>query len=112
MKNAMIGLYALLGFAGSAIAACPDGNIVVTKSGHYAALNDESYRKMTSIIESGNTSGLSPLLSEHAVIVLPAGIEVCITDRRKGFHQYRKHITIPNKPGAYWVPDAALNEVD
>jgi len=112
MKNTVIGMFALLGFTGEVVAACPDGNIVVTKSGYYAALNDESYRKMTSIIESGNTSELSPLLSEHSVIALPAGIEVCITDRRKGFQQYRKHITIPNKPGAYWVPDAALNEIE
>ncbi|PNU31592.1 hypothetical protein [Serratia marcescens] len=111
MKIFITGILALLGFSGSAVAACPDGNTVVTKSGYYAALNDESYRKMISIIESGSTSKLSTLLSEHSVIVLPVGIEVCITDRRKGFQQYRKHITIPNKPGAYWVPDAALNEI-
>ncbi|WP_447870428.1 hypothetical protein [Serratia fonticola] len=112
MKKIVIGLCSLLGFAGSAIAACPDGNLVITKSGYYAALNVDSYNKMTSIIESGDKSGLSPLLSEHSVIALPAGIEVCITDRRKGFQQYRKHIIVPGKPGAYWVTDAALNEVE
>ncbi|HIE0705797.1 hypothetical protein [Serratia nevei] len=112
MRNFLMGMLVLLGVSGSVAAACLDGNTVVTKSGYYAALNDESYRKMVSIIDSGNTSELAPLLSEHSVIVLPAGIEVCITDRRKGFQQYRKHITIPNKPGAYWVPDAALNEIE
>ena len=112
MKKIVVGLYVFLGFAGSAIAACPDGNLVVTKSGYYAALNDKSYIKMKSIIESGDKSALSPLLSEHSVIALPAGIEVCITDRREGFQQYRKHIIIPGKPGAYWVADAALNEVE
>ncbi|AHG22807.2 hypothetical protein Z042_14165 [Chania multitudinisentens RB-25] len=107
----VVGLYVFLGFAGSAIASCPDDNLVVTKSGYYAALNDDSYRKMTSIIESGDKSALSPLLSEHSVIALPAGIEVCITDRKKGFQQYRKHIIVPGKPGTYWVADAALNEI-
>jgi hypothetical protein len=91
----------------SAVAACPDGESAITKSGYFGVLNKENYDVVGSTTRLQDNEKLSELLSENAAIEIPSGIEVCIEEKETPW--YRTQITIPGKPGKYWVPENALN---
>lgn len=112
-KICAVGLMSIgIGASFSVSAACSEGITAVTKSGFYAALNQNDYSKMQNAVENGNEDVIKNLVQAHSIIKVPEGVEVCIKDPREGFQWYRKHITIPGYPSEYWISDKGLNEVN
>lgn len=93
----------------SAVATCPDGKSAITKPGFFGVLNADNYNEVDSATKSQDNEKLGKFLSENTAIEIPSGVEVCIKDF--AFQWYRYQIIIPGKPGAYWVPESALNKI-
>lgn len=112
MKKTLFAALAVLALAAPSFADCPPDSVVVTKSGYYGAVNGETFHAMNRAIDqSGEDRGaaLNRLLSEGAVVALPAGRQSCIvTDN---FYSYARFVLVPGLQAPVWVSVTAVSPV-